>query len=77
MNDGAETAEYDNRTESNISVEETPEKELATVNELREIDKLKEKYEGIMLQKVEFRKVNMAVREVKQGFAVFSHFQSL
>ena len=73
MNDVTETAESDNRTELNISVEEASKEEKDIVNDLNEIYNLKENCEVLMFKKVECKKLNIAVREVNK---VLPYFQT-
>ena len=73
LDDVTETAEPNNRTELNFSVEEASEEELDIVNELNEIYNLKENCEGVMFKKVEYKKLNTAIREVNK---VLPYFQT-
>ena len=71
------TEESNNRTELNISVEEASEEEIDIVNELNEICNLKENCEEVTFKNIEYKKLNMAVREVNNVFSVFSNFKYL
>ena len=73
LDDVTETAEPNNRTELNFSVEEASEEEIDIVNELNEIYNLKENCDGVMFKKVEYKKLNMAIREVNK---VLPYFQT-
>ena len=59
------------RAELNISINEVLEEEIVVVNELKKMYDLGEKVEGIIFQKVDFKRLNVVARRVNNVLRFF------